>query len=126
MELQILSVASKEIISKSVLINRVNFIGQIVSVSNADALKKLVSLLKENLKDFVIVLCADIEGKANVVVAVDENLVAAKKLDATKIIKEQVAPMIKGGGGGQTTLASAGGQDASKMKEVIEQVKSLI
>jgi len=126
MELQILSAASKEIISKSVLINRVNFIGQIVSVSNADALKKLVSLLKENLKDFVIVLCADIEGKANVVVAVDENLVAAKKLDATKIIKEQVAPMIKGGGGGQTTLASAGGQDASKMKEVIEQVKSLI
>jgi alanyl-tRNA synthetase len=108
------------------LINSIHFIGEIVDVSNADALKKLVALLKENLKDFVIVLCADIEGKANVVVAIDENLAATKKLDAGKIIKEQVAPLIKGGGGGQKTLASAGGQDVSKLKEVIEKVKLLI
>jgi alanyl-tRNA synthetase len=126
LESQILSTVNKEISTNSILINGINFIGEIVSVSNADALKKLVSLLKENLKDFVIVLCADIEGKANVVVAIDENLVSTKKLDATKIIKEQVAPLIKGGGGGQKTLASAGGQDVSKLKEVIEKVKSLL
>ena len=71
-------------------------------------------------------LCANVEGKANVVVAVDENLVSTKKMDATKIIKEQIAPLIKGGGGGQKTFASAGGQDVSKFEEVIEKVKSLI
>jgi len=124
LESQILSAVSKEISANSILINGINFIGEIVSISNADALKKLFSLLKENLQDFVIVLCANVEGKANVVVAIDENLVSTKKLDATKIIKEQVAPLIKGGGGGQKTLASAGGQDVSKLKEVIERVKS--
>jgi alanyl-tRNA synthetase len=104
----------------------VNFIGEIVPVSNADALKKLVALLKENVKDYVIVLCANIEGKANVVVSIDEDLVLTKKLDATKIIKEQIAPLIKGGGGGQKTLASAGGQDVSKLEDVIKNVKLIL
>lgn len=126
LESQILSTVNKEISKNSVLINGINFIGEVVLVSNADALKKLVSLLKENFKDFAIVLCADIEGKANVVVAFDENLVTIKKLDATKIIKEQIAPLINGGGGGQKTLASAGGTDVSRLEEVIEKVKSLI
>ena len=126
LESQILATVNKEISANSILINRINFIGEIVSVSNADALKKLAILLKENVKDYIIVLCANVEGKANVVVAVDENLVSTKKMDATKIIKEQIAPLIKGGGGGQKTLASAGGQDVSKFEEVIEKVKSLI
>jgi alanyl-tRNA synthetase len=126
LESRILSTVSKEIIKNSIFINGINFIGEIVPVSNADALKKLVSLLKENLQDFVIVLCSNIESKASVVVAIDESLVATKKLDAAKMIKEQVAPLIKGGGGGQKMLASAGGQDVSKFNEVIERVKSLV
>jgi alanyl-tRNA synthetase len=31
--------------------------------------------------------------------------------------------LIKGGGGGQKTLATAGGQDASNLSQVIDQVK---
>jgi alanyl-tRNA synthetase len=34
--------------------------------------------------------------------------------------------LIKGGGGGQKNLATAGGQDASKLKEVIEEVRKLL
>ncbi|MGN6195302.1 MAG: alanine--tRNA ligase [Ginsengibacter sp.] len=126
LESQILSTVSKEIIANSILINGINFIGEVVSVSNAEALKKLVLMTRENLKDFVIVLCANVEDKASVVVAIGENLVSTKKLDAIKIIKEQIAPLIKGGGGGQKTLASAGGQDLLKFQEVIERVKSLL
>ena len=55
-----------------------------------------------------------------------DTVVAAKNLDAGKIIKEHVAPLIKGGGGGQKNLATAGGQDASNLKQVIEKVKSLL
>jgi len=44
----------------------------------------------------------------------------------TKIIKEKIAPLIKGGGGGQKTLATAGGQDASNLPQVIEKVKELL
>jgi alanyl-tRNA synthetase len=126
LETQILSTLNEQISQNLILINGVNFIGEIVSVPNADALKKLASLLKENLKDYLIVLCANVDGKANVVVAIDENLISTKKLGAIKIIKEQIAPLIKGGGGGQKTFASAGGQDASKFVEVIEKVKSLL
>jgi alanyl-tRNA synthetase len=122
---QILATVNEQISKKAILINDVNFIGEIVSVSNADSLKKLALLLKENFKNYVIVLCADIEGKASVVVAIDDNLVSSKKLDAVKIIKETVAPLIKGGGGGQKTLASAGGQDVSKFNEVIGEIKTL-
>ena len=49
-----------------------------------------------------------------------------KNLDAGKIIKEQVAPLIKGAGGGQKTLATAGGQDASNLQKVIDTVKNLL
>ena len=48
-----------------------------------------------------------------------------KNLDAAKIIKEIAGPLINGGGGGQKTLATAGGQEPGKLKEVIEKVKSL-
>jgi alanyl-tRNA synthetase len=34
--------------------------------------------------------------------------------------------MIKGGGGGQKTLATAGGQDVSKFAGLIDKVKGLI
>ncbi|MGZ5248268.1 MAG: DHHA1 domain-containing protein [Flavitalea sp.] len=51
---------------------------------------------------------------------------SSKGLDAGKIIKEHIAPLIKGGGGGQKTLATAGGQDASNLGKVIEVVRGLI
>ncbi|MEO9022299.1 MAG: alanine--tRNA ligase [Ginsengibacter sp.] len=126
LESQILATVSEQISKKVVLIDGVHFIGEIVSIPNAESLKKLLTLMKEKLKDYVIVLCAAIEGKANVVVAIDDNLVSVRKLDAVKIIKENVAPLIKGGGGGQKTMASAGGQDVSKLNEVIEKVRLLL
>ncbi|HET7116615.1 MAG TPA: alanine--tRNA ligase, partial [Hanamia sp.] len=126
LESQILHAVNEQISKNSVLINGINFIGEVVPVSKADSLKKLALLLKENLSNFLIVLCADIDGKANVMVTIDENLVSSGNLDAVKIIKENVSPLIKGGGGGQKTFALAGGQDVSKFKEVIAKIKSLI
>ena len=73
-----------------------------------------------------MVLVANIEGKAAVAVLVDDTLQASKGLDAQKIIKDQIAPLIKGGGGGQKGLATAGGQDPSNLTQVIETVKSLL
>jgi alanyl-tRNA synthetase len=115
-----------ELLQKDEIINSINFIGDIVEVGNADALKKLCIDLKNHLRDFVVVLCANIGGKPFVAVSIAENVVAAKSLDANKIIKEHIAPLIKGGGGGQKTVATAGGQDAGKLKEVIEGVKKLL
>ena len=116
----------KDLLQRAETINGINFIGQIVTVSNADALKKICFSLKNELKDYVIALAADIDGKPNVAIMLDETIAASKNWEAPKIIKEHIAPLIKGGGGGQKTLATAGGQDASKLNEVIKKVKSLL
>ncbi|MDR3717088.1 MAG: alanine--tRNA ligase [Puia sp.] len=120
-----------ELLSKVQVIGRFRFIGEQVQTGSADALKKLCFELKTGLSalpgepSFGVVLAANIEGKAAVAVLVDETTAASAGLDAPGIIRSTVAPLIKGGGGGQKTLATAGGQDVSHLPEVIEAVKGL-
>ena len=126
MENRMLVGIRNELLQKDEIINGVTFIGDIVEVNNPDALKKLCYDLKNNLNDYVAVLCANIGGKASVAIGISDTVVAARNLDAGKILKEHVAPLIKGGGGGQKNLATAGGQDISNLGRVIEKVKSLL
>ncbi|SFQ01719.1 alanine--tRNA ligase [Parafilimonas terrae] len=115
-----------ELLQKVQTINGVSFIGEKVEVSNADALKKLCFELKLQLADYVVTLVSNISGKVSVAIIIDDKIAADKNLDAGKIIKQNIAPLIKGGGGGQKTLATAGGQDASNLDKVIEVVKNLL
>ncbi len=102
-------------------INGIAFLGMEVNLSSADNLKKLAVALGLTQNNHCIILVATIEGKAAVAVSVSESLSAT--MPATQMIKEKIAPLIKGGGGGQKTLATAGGQDASQLKKVVELVK---
>jgi len=115
-----------ELLHKDEIINGITFVGDIVPVSNADALKKLCTDLKNQLHDYVAVVGANIGGKPFVAIGISDTVVAARGLDAGKIIKEHVAPLIKGGGGGQKNLATAGGQEAGNLQQVIDKVKSLL
>jgi alanyl-tRNA synthetase len=115
-----------ELLTKDEIINGVTFVGDVVKVSNADGLKRICFDLKNNLHDYVAVLAANIGGKPYVAIGISDTVVQARQLDAGRIIKETVAPLIRGGGGGQKNLATAGGQDASNLQEVISRVKALI
>jgi alanyl-tRNA synthetase len=115
-----------ELMQKDQIINGVTFVGEIVNVSNAEALRKLCTDLRNNLHDHLVILCANIGGKPSVAIGISDTVVAAKNLDAAKIIKEHVAPLIKGGGGGQKNLATAGGVDAGALEEVILRVRGLL
>jgi alanyl-tRNA synthetase len=126
LEARQLVVLRNELLAKDEIINQLTFVGQVVNIGSADALKKLCFDLKSHLNDHVIVLCANIDGKPFVAVGVDEKVTAARGLDAGKIIKEHVAPLIKGGGGGQKSLATAGGQDVANLQAVIERVRGLL
>jgi alanyl-tRNA synthetase len=126
LEARQLVIIRNELLQKDEIINNVTFVGEMIEVSSADALKKLCFDLKNKLHDHVAVLCANIDGKPFVAIGISDTVVAAKNLDAGKIIKEHVAPLIKGGGGGQKNLATAGGQDVSNLKAVIEKVKGLL
>jgi alanyl-tRNA synthetase len=121
-----------QLLKKVTTIGGVSFIGELVDVPGADALKKLSFDLKGGLAalpgapPYLVVLAANIEGKAAVAVMLDDQLVTARNLQAPAIIKEQVAPLIKGGGGGQKTLATAGGQEAGNLPQVIASVAALL
>lgn len=107
-------------------VNGVNFLGKIVEVSNADGLKQLCTNLKNEISNHVFILVANVGGKAGVALMISDNLVAEKGLDATKIIKEKIASLIKGGGGGQKSFATAGGQETGQLEQVISQVKAML
>ena len=113
-----------ELVQKKQSVNGTQFIGEIVAVSNADALKKLCFDLKATLEaPFAVVLCANVGGKANIAVMFDDASAAAGK-DAGVLIRQELSGLIKGGGGGQKNLATAGGQDASQLDKVIAAVRN--
>jgi len=126
LEARQLVVIRNELLQKDEIIDGVNFIGDIVEVNSPDALKKLCFDIRHHIRDHVAVLAVNLGGKPHVAVGISDSVVAAKNLDAGKIIREHIAPLIKGGGGGQKTLATAGGQDASQLAKVIDIVKSLL
>lgn len=126
LEARQLAAVKQELLKQVTLVNGTQFIGAVVEASG-DNLKKLCFDMKSDLTgDYAVALAAVTEGKAQVAVLLSDSLAAAKNLEAPKIIKEHVAPLIKGGGGGQKTLATAGGQDASNLPLVIEKVKALL
>jgi alanyl-tRNA synthetase len=111
------------LISKAETIQGIQFIGEVIDVSNPEMLKKMCNDLRVSISNALVVLAASVGGKPFVAIGIADNLATEKGLDATNLIKTKVAGLIKGGGGGQKTLATAGGQDTNNLNAVIEQVK---
>jgi alanyl-tRNA synthetase len=126
MEARHLVQVRNSLLEKDEIINGVTFVGDIVEVGNPDALKKLCYELKSKLHDYVAVVAANIGGKPFVAIGISETVTVARNLDAARLVKEVVAPLIKGGGGGQKTLATSGGQDPSNLIRVIDAVRSAV
>src|SRR5690606_11010212 len=68
-----------------------------VHLPSADALKKLAYELKNEMDTLVAVLAAEIEGKPQIAVIIDEELIASKGYNASQIVRE-LAKAIQGGG----------------------------
>jgi alanyl-tRNA synthetase len=107
-------------------INNIHFMGVHLKMSNSENLKKLAQQLGALHTTSVVVLTAESGGKANIALSISEDLVSSKNWQAPTIIKEKIAPLIKGGGGGQKTLATAGGQDATQLDKVLDIIKNMI
>jgi alanyl-tRNA synthetase len=127
LEARMLVGVRNDILTKVQIIQGMQFIGQQVEVGSADALRKLCVDLKNELKaPYAACLVANVDGKANVAILIEEAFAKDKGLNAQSIIKDHVASIVKGGGGGQATLATAGGQDASNLSKVIEVVHAML
>lgn len=106
-------------------INGVNAVISKVDIGSTDALKNLAFQLDKEVDNLFLVLGADIDGRPNLTIFINKNLVEANNYDASKLIR-QIAKEIKGGGGGQAFFATAGGKDANGIDKALELAKTLI
>ena len=125
-ESRLLAFLKNELLQKFESIHQISFLGEKVEVTSVDALKKLCNELRNSNKNAVVVLAAVIEGKASVAIGIEDELQKSSSLDANTLIKNVVAKIINGGGGGQKSLAIAGGQDAGALTAAITAVKNAI
>ncbi|MCH8036711.1 MAG: hypothetical protein IIC53_06245 [Proteobacteria bacterium] len=77
-----------------------------VDLESAELIKDLSFEMKKEHQDLVMVLGAEIDGKALLSIMIGDSLIKEKGLHAGELIKE-LAKEIKGGGGGQLRRAGA-------------------
>jgi alanyl-tRNA synthetase len=125
-EALLVNTLAQELSHQFELQNGISFLGTQVNLNSADNLKKLAHQLGIEKPNSVVLLVNTIDEKAAIALYIHETLVKTKNWQAPQIIKTTIAPYIKGGGGGQPSLASAGGQDATQLDKVIAAVKNLL
>jgi alanyl-tRNA synthetase len=93
---------------------------------NADmeALREMADKFRQKYDSGVAVLASDLNEKPLLIAAVTDDLVK-RGLHAGKLV-QQVAKVVGGGGGGRPNLAQAGGKDAAKLAEALDQVSVYI
>ncbi|WP_400190839.1 alanine--tRNA ligase [Hymenobacter sp. B81] len=106
-------------------LNGVNFLAAKVPARSADGLKTLAFGLRQVVPNLVLVLGADIEGKPQLAVMLDDELAKGGKLNASQLVRE-LAKDIQGGGGGQPFFATAGGKNAAGLDAAISKAEGLI
>ena len=115
----------QELEEKAILINNIKYLaGQIDSVS-PEILKNIAFQLRKSAEDSVLVVGSASGEKANLLVMVSDKLVKEKNLNAITIIKE-ISGEIKGGGGGQPFMASAGGKNPSGIQAALKKAEEYI
>ena len=92
--------------------------------ADMDALREMADKFRQKYDSGVVVLASDLDDKPILIAAVTDDLVK-RGLHAGKIV-QQVAKVVGGGGGGRPNMAQAGGKDASKLSEALDQVAVFI
>jgi alanyl-tRNA synthetase len=95
-----------------------------LDVDSGTAKNIAFDLVQKN-KNVMVVIGNELDGKAYLTVSIGAELIAERKLDAGKIIRE-LAIEISGGGGGQAHIATAGGKKPSGINKALEKVKSML
>ena len=104
--------------------NGINFLAVKTSLS-PDSIKQIAFPLRKEMENIVLIVASDYDGKPSITVAVSDNLVEERVLNAGQIVRE-LAKEIQGGGGGQAFFATAGGKDISGLEKVLEKANGFV
>jgi len=94
-----------------------------VTVEKADDLRQMADILRDKMGKGIVVLAAEIDGKASLLAAATKDLV--KVFHAGNLIRE-AAKLVGGGGGGRPDLAQAGGKNPENLPKAMEQIRKLV
>jgi len=114
----------EEIKNKVEQLHGVNFLAIKVDLDD-EQVKILGWELNKDIPNLFLVLANECDDKAGLTVILSKSLVNEHKMNAGKIIRE-LAKEIKGGGGGQPHIATAGGKDTGGIPAALEKAKDYI
>ncbi len=92
-------------------------------VDDVNALREISDQLMQKLGSGLLVLGAQVEGKATLIVRVSKDL--TEKLHAGNLIRE-LAPLLGGKGGGRPDMAQAGGPEVAGLDGALEKIFTLL
>ncbi len=124
LETEKLQIVKASLFEKKKEFQSFNLIVEKVEVHSAEALKQLSFELKDQIENLIMVLGAIVDNKPHLSVYIANNLVQDAGLNAGKIVKD-LAKEIRGGGGGQSFFATAGGSDVNGLDNALEKAKTL-
>lgn len=125
MQAQSAGSAMKDLIGKAVMIGDIKFISGRIEGASPEILKNAAWQVKDTLDNAVLAIGSETDGKANLAVLVSDSLVNQRSLSAAAIIKE-ISTEIKGGGGGQPFLATAGGRNPDGIEVALKKAEEYI
>jgi len=106
-------------------VDGINFAALKIDAGNTDIVKKIAFDLKNEIDNMFLVLGANINGKANLTVMIDEEISKSKDWNAGKLIRDW-SKHIQGGGGGQAHYATAGGKSVDGIGAALEAAKAFV
>ncbi|WP_075602338.1 alanine--tRNA ligase [Saccharicrinis aurantiacus] len=125
MKQNLLNMKKRELIDDAQTIHDIKLITATVQPILGDKIKDLAFQLKKELGEYVAIIGSEVKGKPQILVAVSENLAKEGKVNAVEVIKD-AASEIKGGGGGQAFLATAGGKNLEGLEKAIDRARNFV
>lgn len=101
-------------------VNTINLF-QLKGEYDPEVVRNIAQSLKNELSNSVFLAASSLNGKPHIALMITDDLVS-KGYNASKEIKN-AASLIKGGGGGQPSFATAGGKDIQGIDYALERIK---
>ena len=124
-KLEELKSLKKSLIEKAENRNGTTFICTRIDGHNGNDIKEICTQLRGELSNFACIVGSICDDKPALAIALSDNLVKDKGLNAGNLVRES-AKLMQGGGGGQPFMATAGGKDISKIDDAISFAKAEI
>ncbi|HOI33595.1 MAG TPA: DHHA1 domain-containing protein, partial [Bacteroidales bacterium] len=102
-------------------IDGVKLVFEKIADASMDQLKQIATALRSKAERMIVVLGSVSQDKPVLCLMITDQLVKEKSWNASNLIRE-AARMIQGGGGGQPTLAAAGGKNAEGLDDAMDHI----